>query len=127
MTRNLEYYRRLPYERVMEIHEEDGERYFLFHLAELPAVVGDGANKDEALHGLRECFDDYVSWRLEEGLDIALPARALPKETRQRIKVPARAPEAPHGLPEIASSHATSADTDSIIGCTVREREAVAC
>lgn len=78
----LEQLRRLPYQRKLEIHEEGGERYFVYRLVDIPEVVGDGETKDEALARLRECFDDYMSWRLEEGLPIRLPARVLKDEER---------------------------------------------
>jgi predicted RNase H-like HicB family nuclease len=71
----------------MEIHDEEGGRYYLFRIVELPAVVGDGASKSEALDRLRDCFDDYISWRLDEGLDIAPPARGLPRESSDRERL----------------------------------------
>jgi len=71
----LEHYRRLPYERSLEFREENGERYFLCRLVDIPEVAGDGATKEEAVENLRRCFDDFIEWRLEDGLAIPEPRR----------------------------------------------------
>jgi predicted RNase H-like HicB family nuclease len=77
MKKNLEYYRRQPYERVLEIREEAGERYFLYRIKQIRAIAGDGPTKDEALANLRVAFDDYVTWALQERLDIPGPEREV--------------------------------------------------
>lgn len=70
MTRNVEYYRLQPYSRTFEIRTEGSERYLLYRIKEIPTIAGDGATKDEALRNLRDAFDDYIAWALEEGLEI---------------------------------------------------------
>jgi predicted RNase H-like HicB family nuclease len=76
MQKTLDDYRRQPYERTFEIREE-GSRYFLYRIKEIPIVAGDGATKDEALANLRTAFDDYVTWALEENLAIPEPSRIV--------------------------------------------------
>lgn len=73
MSRDPEYYRRLPYRRVVELREEDGEHYYLARVAEIPALGGDGRSEEEALRSLDEAFGDYLAVCLEEGLDIPGP------------------------------------------------------
>jgi len=86
MKRNLEYYQRQPYQRVLEIREE-GQRYFLYRLKEISIVAGDGATKDEALRNLRTAFDDYVTAALEEGLEMPEPERVfVPAPHGSKIK-----------------------------------------
>jgi predicted RNase H-like HicB family nuclease len=75
MNRDLAFYRRQPYQRLWETRQEAGERYFLVHIKELPRVIGDGATRAEAAAHLRDAFDDFVTWRLEDSLDIPEPAR----------------------------------------------------
>ncbi len=73
----LEHYRSQPYQRVFEIRCDAGERYFLYRIVEIPTIAGDGLTKDEALANRRSAFDDYVTWALEEDLDIPQPARPV--------------------------------------------------
>ena len=70
MTRDLEYYRLQPYARSFEIRTEGSERYLLYRIKEIPMIAGDGVTKDEALRNLRDAFDDYIAWALDEGLEI---------------------------------------------------------
>jgi predicted RNase H-like HicB family nuclease len=70
LSRDPEYCRHLPYRRVVEHREEDGERYYLARLAEITALGGDGQSEEEALRSLDEAFEAYLTVCLEEGLDI---------------------------------------------------------
>jgi len=79
VDKDLDYYRRQPYGRVFEIRTEGDERYLLYRIREIPEIASDGLTKDEALHNLREAFDDYITWALAEGLEIAPPARTDPR------------------------------------------------
>ena len=88
MTRDLEYYRLQPYSRTFEIRTEGSERYLLYRIKEIPTIAGDGVTKDEALRNLRDAFDDYIAWALEEGLKIPDADRLVSLET---------APAAPEG------------------------------
>lgn len=81
--KDLAYYRLQPYERTLEIRFEGEERYLLYRLREIPSIAGDGVSKDEALTNLREAFDDYITWALEEGLRIPEPFRGLMRTPRQ--------------------------------------------
>ena len=77
MSRDLAFYRRQPYQRLWEARHEAGERYFLVRIKELPRVIGDGATRAEAAAHLRGAFDDFVTWRLEDSLDIPEPVRGF--------------------------------------------------
>ena len=83
----LDDYRALPYERLWETREENERRCFVVRLAEIPCVVGGGATKDAAFRALLAAFDDYVEWRLDEGLPIAEPRRVIPQESADQLKV----------------------------------------
>jgi predicted RNase H-like HicB family nuclease len=77
MSRDLAYYQSQPYARLWEAREEGGERYFVARIREFPRVAGDGATRAEALVHLREAFDDFVTWRLEDALEVPAPARGF--------------------------------------------------
>jgi predicted RNase H-like HicB family nuclease len=79
---DLEYYRRQPYERLLEIREEAGQRYLLYRIKQIRAIAADGPTKDEALANLRRAFDDYIAWALEEGLEIPKPEREVQGSSR---------------------------------------------
>jgi len=68
------YYEGLPYRAVWEhAATPDGDWYWQVRLQEIPAVVGLGATEDEALEELRERFEEYVRFHIDEGLDIPEP------------------------------------------------------
>jgi predicted RNase H-like HicB family nuclease len=72
--RDLDYYESLPYQTVWEhVTTADGDCYWQVHLKEIPAVTGVGTTEDEALEELREHFEEYVRFHVDEGLDIAEP------------------------------------------------------
>ena len=77
MTRDLAYYRLLPYEREWLMREEGAQKYFVVRLKDLPAVAGDGVSQDEAVEDLREAFDEFVAAWLEAGRPIPEPSRAF--------------------------------------------------
>ena len=74
MSRDRDYYRRLPYRRVVEVQEEAGARYYLARIAEIAGLGGDGATEEEALLRLEEAFDAYLTVCLAEDLEIPEPA-----------------------------------------------------
>lgn len=80
MTRDLKYYHLQPYSRTFEIRTEGSERYLLYRIKEIPTIAGDGVTKDEALRNLRDAFDDYIAWALDEGLDIPDAGRLVSLE-----------------------------------------------
>jgi predicted RNase H-like HicB family nuclease len=66
-----------PYARFWEPRQEGGEHYFVVRIREFPRVAGDGATRPEALAHLREAFDDFITWRLEDALHVPAPARGF--------------------------------------------------
>ena len=77
MTKDLAYYRSLPYEREYSMRLENGERYYIIRLKDIPAVAGDGATLDEASGDLRTAFDEFVTAWLAAGTPIPLPGRGF--------------------------------------------------
>jgi predicted RNase H-like HicB family nuclease len=79
--KDLDYYRDLPYHAVWEhVATADGDRYWQVHLREIPSVAGMGSTENDALDELRERFEEYVRFRLDEGLQIPEPEDAAPSD-----------------------------------------------
>ncbi|MBN1837899.1 MAG: hypothetical protein JW820_18725 [Spirochaetales bacterium] len=68
--KDLAYYRRLQYELVWEPRDDEGDRYFKVCLREIPQVSSWGRTKVEAKGRLFEALDDFLEWRIAEGLSI---------------------------------------------------------
>ena len=63
MTKDLAYYRLLPYEREWLMREEGAQKYFVVRLKDLPAVAGDGSSCDRKVEvtALRRCRSRRVA------------------------------------------------------------------
>lgn len=99
-SKDLAYYRSLPYARVWETRTSGRERYFLVRIVEAPFIAGDGLTREEALTNLRSAFDDFLSSRLESGLSVPSPQRPVPTSSQSTLSVgwnpaPAPMPSAP--------------------------------
>jgi len=69
--KDLDYYEGLPYQPVWEhVPTAEGDWYWQVRLREIPAVAGLGTTEDEALEELRQRFEEYVRFHIDEGLDI---------------------------------------------------------
>lgn len=77
MTKDLAYYLALPYERVWQSRNDDGE-YLLVSIKEIPAVCAWGQTELEAQEHLKRALEDYLLWRLEEHLPIPEPTTGRP-------------------------------------------------
>ena len=75
MSRDLDYYRRLPYKLDVDRfeEEEDGRYYFCASYLELPAVKGVHSDRLMAIKLARELFDSYVEAQLAWGEEIPEP------------------------------------------------------
>lgn len=113
MSKDLAYYRLLPYEREWLMREEAGQKYFVVRLKDLPAVAGDGVSRDEAVGDLREAFDELVSAWLESDHPVPEPGRAFTLPTSS-AKAPLK--EWPTRISEPESAHeATQNWADSAV------------
>lgn len=75
MTKNLQYYRGLPYTLDVErfVEEADGETYFRAVYRELPNVKGIHRDRLLAISLAKELFDAYVEAQLEWGEEVPEP------------------------------------------------------
>jgi predicted RNase H-like HicB family nuclease len=92
---DLDFFRRLPYRREWVTRDDDGDRYFVVRLVDIPGVYGYGGDRHEAVRHLREAFDDYVTWRLDEDLPIPEPSGPHLTSERPVFRLTASAVRAP--------------------------------
>lgn len=73
-TRDIAYYRRLPYRRIVELVEEDESKgYFVAMVEDLPWIRIHGETREEALRRLDDIFDDCVQSMLDDEGEIPEP------------------------------------------------------
>ncbi len=81
MSKDLSYYQLQPYTRRCQLFMEEGTRYWLAWIEELPGCKVEGSSKEEAYKNLGELFDDYITSKLEWGTKIPAPGRPEKRTT----------------------------------------------
>ena len=73
-TRDISYYRQLPYRRIVElIEEDDGQDYFVARIEDLPWIKIHGETREDALHRLDEISDDCIQSMLDDDGEVPEP------------------------------------------------------
>ena len=72
-TRDISYYRQLPYRRIVDLIEDDDQDYFVARVKDLPWIQIHGETHEDALHRLDEIFDDCIQSILDDDGDIPEP------------------------------------------------------
>lgn len=73
MTKDLSYYKSLPYEREVIPRDDESGRYFVVRLKDIPEVYGFGPTRQAALRMMRDAFPDHIEYCLENGVPIHEP------------------------------------------------------
>jgi len=113
MSKDLAYYRLLPYEREWMMREGPEGTYFVVRLKDLPAIAGDGSSRDEAVEDLREAFDEFIVAWTEAGRPIPEPGRAFTVPS-EKAHAPAREWSA-RTRPESSAPYASRSWVDSAV------------
>ena len=119
VTKNLTYYRRLPYARRCKLFIEDGQRYWHAWIEELPGCEVDSVTKVGAYLALTEVFEDYIKAKLEWQSVIPEPTRWPKLQTRSRAKRSkailkvVKAPELPR--PDVSNQEAKERSAESLV------------
>ena len=71
MTKNLEYYRKLPYKMVIVKDVEDDS--FVLYFPELPGCMTSGKTAADALANAEDAKENWLMAALEDGLSIQEP------------------------------------------------------
>ena len=76
-TKTLEYYKRLPYMLYAQpMRDSDGSNYWTAEYLELRGCKTDGVTEAEAVTNLQELFDEYISARIDDNIEIPEPVQA---------------------------------------------------
>lgn len=72
VVKNLEYYAKLPYNIILERHNDQGT-YWIARVAELPHCMIHGNTPEEAVKEIEEVKLDWIKSNLEDGLPVPEP------------------------------------------------------
>jgi len=71
--KGIEYYMQLPYSILLHEVEDDGERYWIAEVPELPGCKSHGSSVEEAVKSVEEAKKDWILDSLEEGEEVPIP------------------------------------------------------
>ena len=71
--KGIEYYMQLPYSILLHEVEDDGERYWIAEVPELPGCKSHGSSVEEAVKSVEEAKKDWILDSLEEGKEAPVP------------------------------------------------------
>jgi len=71
--KGIEYYMQLPYSILLHQVEEEGEKYWMAEVPELPGCRSHGSTVEEAVKSVEEAKNDWILDSLEEGEEVPVP------------------------------------------------------
>lgn len=69
----IEHYMQLPYSVLLHQVEDDGEKYWIAEVPELPGCKSHGSTVEEAVKSLEEAKKDWILDSLEKGEGVPIP------------------------------------------------------
>ncbi len=75
MADDLQFYRALPYKRVLSRVSDESGDYWVCRFPEIPGLFAEGDTRPAAVHNAFEAFDDTISVLLEIGHEVPMPRR----------------------------------------------------
>lgn len=72
-SRSIEYYMQLPYSILIHEIEDDGEKYWIAEIPELPGCKSHGSTVDEAVNSVHEAKRDWILDSLEHDENVPEP------------------------------------------------------
>ena len=70
---NIDYYMQLPYSLLLHELEDEGEKYWIAEIVELPGCRSHGSTVSEAVENVQEAKKDWILDGLDRGEEIPLP------------------------------------------------------
>lgn len=99
IIRNMEYFKNLPYTRIIQEMNDESGHYFYGRILELNGCQSTGETIEELYENLDEAMEGYLEIKLERGLAIPEPENAenysgkfvvrVPKTLHQRLVIEA--------------------------------------
>lgn len=71
--RGIEYYVQLPYSILLHVVEDEGKKYWIAEVPELPGCKSHGSTVEEAVRNVAEAKKDWIIDSLEEGEEVPVP------------------------------------------------------
>ena len=88
LRKDLAYYLDLPYPVQLSHQTEDGDKYWLAELLDLPGCMTDGSTPDEALENLEEAKRLWIETQIEDGYEVPEPARVHDYSGKFLVRMP---------------------------------------
>lgn len=71
--KGIEYYTQLPYSILLHQVEDEGKKYWIAEVPELPGCKSHGSTVEEAVDSVEEAKKDWIADSLEKGEDVPVP------------------------------------------------------
>lgn len=71
--KGIEYYMQLPYSILLHEIEDEGEKYWIAEIPELPGCKSHGSTVEQAVMSVEEAKKDWIIDSLEEGEEVPVP------------------------------------------------------
>ncbi len=71
--RGIEYYMQLPYSILLHQVEDEGQKYWIAEVPELPGCRSHGSTVEEAVRNVEEAKKDWILDSLQEGEEVPIP------------------------------------------------------
>ncbi len=71
--KGIEYYMQLPYSILLQEVEDEGEKYWIAELPELPGCKSHGSTVEDAVKSVEEAKKDWILDSLKEGEEVPTP------------------------------------------------------
>ncbi len=72
-NKGIEYYARLPYSILLHQVEDEGKRYWIAEVPELPGCKSHGSTVEEAVQSAEAAKKEWIADSLETGEDVPVP------------------------------------------------------
>lgn len=69
----VEYYMQLPYSMLLHEVDDEGEKYWIAEIPELPGCKSHGSTVAEAVESIEEAKKDWIQDSLEKGEEVPVP------------------------------------------------------
>lgn len=71
--KTVEYYMQLPYSMLLHEIEDEGEKYWIAEIPELPGCKSHGSTVAEAIESVEEAKKDWIQDSLDKGEEVPVP------------------------------------------------------
>lgn len=88
MEKNIEYYKALPYQFIIQLMNDESGRYYYGRVLELDGCQSTGDTFDETYRGLQEALEGYIETKLENGFEVPEPIQVEDFSGKFNLRIP---------------------------------------